>query len=160
MEILAGAILGKFFEELTLNPAVKDLKKDDTLRKIFQKVKTFLEIMRSTVIKIREGDRRIDDEEKLFIQLFEKGDNLIGKYYRSHWLLRDRKFAGKIYDFYESLIDFFQVYLPVLQFYRRNENSAPQQQQQQSDETEVSFSGDEIGNSGESEFQMLEFCPK
>ena len=154
METLAGSILGKFFEELILNPAVNDLKKDDTLGKILKKVKTFLGIMRSTVIKIREGDRRIDDGEKLFINLFEEGDNLIGKYYRSHWLLRDRKFAGKIINFYESLTNFFQVYLPVQQFNRRNDISAPQQQQQQqqSDETEVSFSGDEIGNSDESEF--------
>ena len=137
MEILAGSILGKCFEELILNPAVNDQKQEDAFKKILKKVISYLEIMTPIAIKIRDGDpRRMEDREKLFTELFEKGDNLIGEYYRSHWLLRDREFAGKITDFYESLTDFFQVYLPMQQFNSRNEISASQQQQQQqSDET-------------------------
>ena len=153
MDPFTGAIVGKGFEELILNPVLNYRKQEDATKKILKRVKNILKKMGPIVNQIKDEDRRIDDREKSFIQLFEEGDNLIRKYYFSHWLHRDRKFAGKITDFYESLTDFFQVHLPMQQFNRGNENSAPpQQQQQQSDETEVSFSGDEIGNLGESEF--------
>lgn len=131
-EVIGKVVLGKVIDELMVKPIGDEVKKVTGFGDILKVVKSILILIGPTVheIKLRSGERNppVEESESL-IQLFEKGEKLIQEHSRSHWLVNDLIYAGKITAFYESLLRFFQFYIPLENYKMQKENLAVLQSQ-------------------------------
>lgn len=153
-EIIGKVVLGKVIDELMVKPIFDEVKKVTGFGDILKSVKSILKLIGPTVheIKLRRGERNPPMEEsESLIQLFEKGEKLIQEHSRAHWLVNDWIYAGKITAFYESLLLFFQFYIPLENVKIQKENLVLLQSQLKSETGQFGGNGvsGEIRQSGD-----------